>query len=134
MQMMFNVCHMVNAVGISCLFAARVGGLMQISVPLLIAAGALAFFFADTVPVALIVAMTSDRSPSEAWINLALMTFPYFVLSAGVACVLATGVEVVGWTAGTLALLTMLVTYQSFQLYFRPPARPLEIERAMAAD
>lgn len=133
-QMAFNICHMVNAVAISWLFAARVGGLMQISSPLLIAAGALAFFLADTIPVAMIVAMTSKTTPAEGWASLALMTFPYFVLSAGVACVVATGVQAVGWTAGTLLLLMMLAIYHSFQRYFRSSARLDELERAIAAD
>ncbi len=133
-QMAFNICHMVNAVAISWMFAARVGGLMQISPMLLIAAGSFAFFLADTVPVAMIVAMTSDSAPGEGWVSLALMTFPYFVLSAGVACIVATGVRVVGWTAGTLLLLTMLGIYHSFQRYFREPARVEAFERAVAAD
>lgn len=119
MQAVFNVCNMVNAIAISSIIAARAGHLAFVNTPFLIALGALAFFLADTIPVAGIISMTSPTRLVEAWSNIALMTFPYFVLSAGLACLVATGFQVIGWTAACAALVVMLGVYRCFQHYFR---------------
>jgi hypothetical protein len=117
-QAVFNVCNMVNAVAIASVATGRVMHLTAPNKPFLLAAAALAFFLADTVPVAAIISMTSPTKIAEVWSTLALMTFPYFVLSAGLACLIATGFRVIGWTAGTLALVVMLGVYLCFRFYF----------------
>jgi hypothetical protein len=118
-QAVFNICNMVNAIAISSVLAARAGHLAQMNTPFLIAFGALAFFLADTLPVAGIIAMTSPTRLIEGWTAIALMTFPYFVLSAGLACLVATGFQVIGWTAGAATLGVMLGVYRCFRFYFR---------------
>lgn len=120
-QAVFNVCNMVNAIAIASLVAGRAMHLEALNKPFLIAAAALAFFLADTVPVAAIIAMTSPTKMIDCWSNIALMTFPYFVLSAGLACIVATGVQVIGWTAGTVTLGVMLGVYRCFQFYLGGP-------------
>ena len=117
-QAVFNVCNMINAIAISSVATGRAMHFAALNKPFLIAAAALAFFLADTVPVAAIISMTSPTKLVEGWSTMALMTFPYFVLSAGLACLIATGFQVIGWTAGTLSLGVMLGVYRCFRFYF----------------
>lgn len=117
-QSVFNIGNMVNAIAISSIVAGRAGHLATMNKPFLIACAALAFFLADTIPVAGIIAMTSDTKLIEGWSGIALMTFPYFVLGAGLACIVATGFTVIGWTAVTAMMGIMLGVYRCFQFYF----------------
>ena len=116
-QAVFNVCNMVNAIAIASLLTARAGHVEQMNTSFLIATAAMAFFFADTVPVAAIMSMTSTSRLMEIWVAMAIMTFPYFVLSAGLACLVATGFQVIGWTAGAVTLGVMLGVYRCFRFY-----------------
>jgi hypothetical protein len=117
-QAVFNVCNMVNAIAIASVVGARAMNLASLNKPFLIAAAALAFFLADTLPVAAIISMTSPTKLMEGWSEIALMTFPYFVLSAGLACIVALGFQAIGWMAGVATLGVMLGVYRCFQFYF----------------
>lgn len=117
-QAIFNVCNLVNAIAISSVVTSRVGHLAAMNKPFLIACAALAFFLADTLPVAGIISMTSETKLVDGWTGIALMTFPYFVLSAGLACLVATGFAVIGWIAVAGMLGVMLGVYRCFQFYF----------------
>lgn len=118
-QALFNVCNMVNAIAIASLVSGRAMHFALLNKPFLIASAALAFFLADTLPVAGIISMTSPTKLIEGWCEIALMTFPYFVLSAGLACIAATGLQVIGWLAGTAILGVMLGVYRCFQFYYQ---------------
>jgi hypothetical protein len=137
-QAVFNVCNMVNAIAIASVATGRAVHFAALNKPFLIAAAALAFFLADTVPVAAIISMTSPTKLVDSWSTMALMTFPYFVLSAGLACIVATGFQVIGWTAGTVALAVMLGVYFCFRFYFEGARSTLKlsspVRQAAAAD
>lgn len=117
-QNIFNVCNVVNAVAIASIASGRAMHTPAFNRPFLIAAAALAFFIAETVPVAAIISMTSTSRFLEGWSEIALMTFPYFVLSAGLACIVAMGFQAVRWSAGVATLAVMLVVYRCFKFYF----------------
>jgi len=82
--------------------------------------------------------MTSSMKILECWSTMALMTFPYFVLSAGLACIFATGLQVIGWMAGAVLLAVMLGVYRCFHFYFGGAPKilkaPCPVHRAVAAD
>jgi hypothetical protein len=137
-QAVFNVCNMVNAIAIASVVGGRTMHFAALNKPFLIAAAALAFFLADTLPVAAIISMTSPTKLMVSWCEMALMTFPYFVLSAGLACIVAMGFQAIGWTAGVATLGVMLGVYRCFQFYFQN-VRALAIvgapvHRAVEAD
>lgn len=117
-QAVFNVCNMVNAIAIASLVSGRAMQLASLNKPFLLAASSLAFFLADTMPVAAIISMTSPTRWLEGWSEIALMTFPYFVLSAGLACIAVTGFQKIGWAAGLGSLGVMLAVYRCFEFYF----------------
>jgi len=118
-QAVFNVCNMVNAIAIASVVGGRTMHFATMNKPFLIASAALAFFLADTLPVAAIISMTSPTKLIENWSEIALMTFPYFVLSAGLACIVAMGFQAIGWIAGIVTLGVMLAVYRCFQFYYQ---------------
>ena len=130
-QAVFNVCNMVNAMAIASIVAGRTSEFAALNKPFLIAASALAFFLADTLPVATIISMTKPAKAFEVWTDIALMTFPYFVLSAGLAGIVAMGCQVIGWVAGGATLGVMLGVYRCFRFYFRN-ARPSVVVEQIA--
>lgn len=132
-QAVFNVCNMVNAIAIASVASGRAMHLEGLNKPFLISAAALAFFIADTVPVAAVISMTSPTRGFEVWSEIALMTFPYFVLSAGVACVVATGFEAVGWKAGLATMAVMLLVYRSFRFYFQNMKASASVAKPVAS-
>lgn len=131
-QAVFNVCNMVNAIAIASVVSGRAMHLAVLNKPFLIASAALAFFLADTLPVASIITLTSPTRMFETWSDIALMTFPYFVLSAGLAGIVAMGCEKIGWVAGMATLGVMLGVYRCFRFYFQN-ARPASETVKMAS-
>jgi hypothetical protein len=118
-QAVFNVCNLVNAIAIASVVGGRATHLATVNKPFLLASAALAFFLADTLPVAAIISMTSPTKLMEGWSEMALMTFPYFVLSAGLACIVSMGFQAIGWMAGIATFGVMLGVYRCFQFYFQ---------------
>jgi hypothetical protein len=82
--------------------------------------------------------MTSPAKLIEGWSDIALMTFPYFALSAGLACIVAMGFEVIGWAAGIATLGVMMMVYRCFQRYFQnvrvAASVRIPVQRAAEAD
>ena len=85
-------------------------------------AAALALFLTQTAPVALVISLTDGGAAFAIWAKIARMTFPYYVLSAGMTSMLMAGQQKVGWQLPLVALPVMYATYHSYQTYFRPDA------------
>jgi hypothetical protein len=118
-QAVFNICTIVNAIAIASVVGGRTMHFASLNKPFLIASAALAFFLADTLPVAAIISMTSPTRLMDGWSEMALMTFPHFVLSAGLACIVGMGFQAIGWVAGIATFGVMLAVYRCFQFYFQ---------------
>lgn len=86
---------------------------------LAIAAGACTIFVANTVPVAAIIAFTERVRMSQTWTQILRLTFPYYVLAAGIAGLVKLANPIVGWQAPLFILPVMLLVYQSYAFCFR---------------
>jgi len=86
---------------------------------LAIAAGACTIFLANTVPVAAIIAFTEKARMSRTWTQILRLTFPYYLLAAGIAGLVKLANPVVGWQAPLVILPAMLLVYQSYAFCFR---------------
>jgi hypothetical protein len=118
-QMIFNVSVIVNAIGAAYLVAQRATLLGTIPAKSLgLACGAAAFFVMDTVPVAVILRLAENEPLFKTWRDIVLLTFPYFVLSAGVCSIAATAVIFVGWQIPLAMFPVMGLTYASYRRYF----------------
>lgn len=109
-QMLFNVSTMAAAVGAAFIFQAQ----------LLILAGA-GFFLAQTLPVATIISLTERGRVLRIWSSIAHLSFPYFVLSAGITSIVTAASHLLGWEIPLLVLPVMYAVYRSYQLYFGQP-------------
>jgi hypothetical protein len=118
LQMLFNVCNIANAIAISCLLAQHESNWPTASKPVVVAATALLFFVADTLPVATIIALTEGKDWVRTWDGIVLLSLPYFVLSAGVATIVLAGAQYVGWQLPSVLLVVMYCVYRSFRHYF----------------
>ncbi len=75
-------------------------------------------FFGQTVSVASIVAVSERKSAGPIWWNLAHLSFPYYVVSAGLVSMVEAMSSHLGWGL-TLALFPVMYgIYRSYRLYF----------------
>jgi hypothetical protein len=87
---------------------------------LVLPAAALTLFLMQTTPVATVIALTDGGPVTAIWTKIARMTFPYYVLSAGMASMMIAARQHVGWQVPLLALPVMYGTYRSYRTYFEP--------------
>jgi hypothetical protein len=115
-QLAFNLSMMaVASSAASLVFHAQPFGS---SSPLGVALAAAMLFLGQTAPVAAIVALSEGRSAISTWSNLAQLSFPYYVVGAGLTFMVEAASSHLGWG---LALAVFPVTYgihRSYQTYF----------------
>lgn len=97
---------------------AHAGSASDLLLPLAVAA----LFLGQIVPVSIIISLTGGGSLRQVWISIAQLTFPYFVLSAGVASICMSASNQVGWQIPLVALPVMFGVFRSYQMYFRTDA------------
>jgi len=91
------------------------------------------FFLIQTVPVSVMIALTEEGPVHRVWTNIARMTFPYYVLSAGMAFMVITLRQHVGWQLPILLLPVMYGTYSSYRMYFDKEAASLGSQAVLVA-
>ncbi len=117
-QIMFNVFNMANAVGLAFLVFNAWQNPHLSGKSLLLALAAATFCLADTLPVGIIITLTENLKLAKVWREIFLLTFPYFVLSAGLAAIVITASRYVGWQAPLFTFPVMYAVYRSFRMYF----------------
>jgi hypothetical protein len=108
-------------------------GLSWVSAPLLMAASTATFFLGQTVPVSVIVALTDGGAVRRIWTSIAQMSFPYYVVSAGVTSMVNSAGNHIGWLAAMLVMPVMYAIYRSYRLYFARAAEAVTRPMAFAA-
>lgn len=88
------------------------------SMPLALALATATMLFGQTVPVSAIVAISEGKSAFSIWRNLLQLSFPYYVVSAGVASMLESVGNHVGWTVVLAAFPVMYGIHASYRFYF----------------
>lgn len=117
-QAIFNFCNMALAVAFTRLILGSAFNSMSHSRGLLLALAAGGFFIANTVPVAIVIWLTEAKSALKVWGNIFQLSFPYFVLSAGVAGLVVAASQQISWQVPLLVLPIMLGVFHSYRLYF----------------
>jgi len=84
-------------------------------VPLVVAAST--YFVANTVPVALVIALTEHKSPRKIWSECYFWAFPYYLVGAGIAGLVSWLNSVIGWQTSLMALPVVYLIYRSYSLY-----------------
>ncbi|HXJ87062.1 MAG TPA: hypothetical protein VMS18_09615 [Candidatus Binatia bacterium] len=93
-----------------------------------LALAAVALFLGQTAPVAGIVAVTEGKSAGHVWLNLAQLSFPYYVVSAGVTSMVQAMTAHVGWGLALAVFPVMYVIHRSYRLYFTAIAETMHPE------
>lgn len=92
------------------------------SLGLILAAATL--FLGQTAPVAAIIALSEGKAAGSIWWHLAHLSFPYYVVSAGVSSLLHTVSAHVGWGLALAVFPVMYAIHRSYSLYFGKMAEP----------
>jgi diguanylate cyclase (GGDEF)-like protein/putative nucleotidyltransferase with HDIG domain len=85
--------------------------------PLLVGAVALVYFFANTFPVAIIIALTENKSFRTTWRECFFWSLPYYIIGAGIAQGLHVADRYVGWKATVFVLPLVYIIFRSYRLY-----------------
>jgi len=124
LQVVFNISTIVNAVAVAHLLAHSSFGMATMPAKsLLVAASATGFFLLDTVSVAIVIGLAEGVPVFKTWKEIVMLSFPYCVLSAGLASMAATAMMFVAWYVPMAMFPVMTLTYASYKRYFVRPAQ-----------
>lgn len=127
-QMTFNL-SMMSFASASASLMFHAGWLSQInSVSLALVLATLALFLGQTAPVAGIVAASEGKSATQTWRTLAMLSFPYYVVSAGITSMVQAVSSHLGWELALAVFPIMYVIHRSYMLYFSGMAESMRTE------
>jgi len=117
-KVIFNVAGMMaNASALTYLsyhwLAARVGG----NKPILLMVAALVFFFANTLPISVVIALTEGKSARRVWAECYFWSFPYYLVGAAAVGLVGVVNRQAGWATSLLVLPLIYWVYRSYRLY-----------------
>lgn len=120
-QVLFNICNNVNALGLASLVVARaLAATPQTKIALIVGAAGI-YFIASTIPVAIIIGLTEGKRPDRLWQDIFAWTFPYYVMSAGIAVTTVVITRNLGWQVPLVVVVLMFGVYRSYTRYFSQP-------------
>jgi hypothetical protein len=119
-QMAFNLSMMAFASCIASLMfhAHWLRGMQWSSNTLGLALATATLFLGQTAPVAAIVAVSEGKAVGQIWWSLAHLSFPYYVISAGVTTMVQAVSSHLGWGLALAAFPVMYGIHRSYRLYF----------------
>ncbi|HEV2401100.1 MAG TPA: hypothetical protein VGS27_29470 [Candidatus Sulfotelmatobacter sp.] len=137
-QMAFNLCMMsfASATASAVFHSAWMQQMHWNSFTLALVLATSTLFLGQTLPVAGILAVAEGKSAGQTWRSLALLSFPYYVVSAGITSMVQAVSLHLGWELALAVFPVMYVIHRSYQLYFNSIAetlRPQVLVRATSA-
>jgi len=126
-QMLFNISMMAFAASMANLIwnAGWLGKAAWASEPLMLASATAAFFLAQTAPVAGIIKVAEGAAMRRVWLGIVQLSFPYYVVSAGMTSMVNLVSHHFGWQAALVVFPVMYGIHHSYRLYFRHAAEAL---------
>jgi len=126
-QMLFNVSMMAFATSVANLIwnAGWLGKAAWASEPLMLASATAAFFLGQTAPVAAIIKVAEGAAMRRIWMGIVQLSFPYYVLSAGMTSMVNLVSHHWGWQAALVVFPVMYGIHHSYRLYFGRVAEAL---------
>ena len=119
-QMLFNLSMMAFATSSASLMfhAAWLGRAQWSTSTLALVLATVTLFLGQTAPVAGIVAVTEGKSVGSIWWSLAQLSFPYYVVSAGITSMVQAMSSHLGWGLALAVFPVMCGIYRSYRVYF----------------
>jgi len=134
-QLAFNVSMMAFAGCMASLMfhAAWLRGMHWSSSTLGLTLATATLFVGQTAPVAAIIAVSEGKAAGQLWWSLAHLSFPYYVVSAGVTTMVQALSSHIGWGLALAAFPVMYGIHRSYRLYFGRIAESLRPEMLVRA-
>ena len=85
--------------------------------PILLMVAALVFFFANTLPISIVIAMTEGKSSRRVWSECYFWSFPYYLVGAAAVGLVGIVNRSAGWETSLLVLPLIYWVYRSYRLY-----------------
>ena len=117
-QMAFNLSLMAFASCLASLMFHAHPGMQWSSSTLGLMLATATLFLGQTAPVAAIVAVSEGKAAGQIWWSLAHLSFPYYIVSAGVTTMVQAVSSHVGWGLALAAFPVMYGIHRSYRTYF----------------
>jgi diguanylate cyclase (GGDEF)-like protein/putative nucleotidyltransferase with HDIG domain len=85
--------------------------------PILLMVSALMFFFANTLPISIVIALTEGKSSRKVWSECYFWSFPYYLVGAAAVGLVGIINRSAGWQTSLLVLPLIYWVYRSYRLY-----------------
>src|ERR1700688_4086186 len=85
--------------------------------PILLMVAALVFFFANTLPISIVISLTEGKSSRKVWSECYFWSFPYYLVGAAAVGLVGIVNRTAGWETSLLVLPLIYWVYRSFRLY-----------------
>ena len=85
--------------------------------PILLMVAALVFFFANTLPISVVIALTEGKSSRKVWSECYFWSFPYYLVGAAAVGLVGNVNRSAGWETSLLVLPLIYWVYRSYRLY-----------------
>jgi diguanylate cyclase (GGDEF)-like protein/putative nucleotidyltransferase with HDIG domain len=85
--------------------------------PILLMVAALVFFFANTLPISVVIALTEGKSSRKVWSECYFWSFPYYLVGAAAVGLVGIINRSAGWQTSLLVLPLIYWVYRSYRLY-----------------
>lgn len=117
-KILFNVAGMMaNASALTYVSYQWLFGRMGSNKPILLMVAALVFFFANTLPISVVIALTEGKSSRKVWKECYFWSFPYYLVGAAAVGLVGIVNRAAGWETSLLVLPLIYWVYRSYRLY-----------------
>src|SRR5579871_6713320 len=117
-KVLFNVAGMMaNASSLTYMTYHSLLGRFGSNKPILLMMAALVFFFANTLPISLVIALTEGKSSRKVWSECYFWSFPYYLVGAAAVGLVGIVNKSAGWQTSLLVLPLIYWVYRSYRMY-----------------
>jgi len=117
-KVLFNVAGMMaNASSLTYLAYHSLLGRFGSNKPILLMMAALVFFFANTLPISVVISLTEGKSSRKVWSECYFWSFPYYLVGAAAVGLVGIVNKSAGWQTSLLVLPLIYWVYRSYRLY-----------------
>jgi diguanylate cyclase (GGDEF)-like protein/putative nucleotidyltransferase with HDIG domain len=117
-KILFNVAGMMaNASALTYLTYHSLAERFGSNKPILLMVAALVFFFANTLPISIVIALTEGKSSRKVWSECYFWSFPYYLVGAAAVGLVGIVNRSAGWETSLLVLPLIYWVYRSYRLY-----------------
>ncbi|HET9699058.1 MAG TPA: HD domain-containing phosphohydrolase [Terriglobales bacterium] len=116
-QVSFNVANMTTAIVIAGWAYHATDRYTGHSVPIMLVAAACTYFVTNTMPVAVVIALTEHKPFRKIWSECYFWSFPYYLVGAAISGMVSYVNKFIGWQTSLLILPVIYWIYRSYRLY-----------------